>query len=155
MSACSWRTRRSLQLAQRHCRSQGIILLRSLSNVRTATSKLKCGNVRSTCLTVLSMVVTCHFTHRAIPLWPYSHWKIFFFFRWCRFRCFQSQRGLLKSARRQWASYWRIASPNISFLSLPFMSKVHFLHFLQGKFNSASCWAACWRMCPRRMVPWR
>ena len=79
MSACSWRTRRSLPLAQWHSTSQGIILLRSLSNVHAATSNAKRGNVRSTCLTVLSMVVTCHVTHRAIPLWPYSHWKIFFF----------------------------------------------------------------------------
>ena len=48
MSACSWRTRWSLPLAQWHSRSQGIILLRSLSKVHAATSKGKCGNVRFT-----------------------------------------------------------------------------------------------------------
>ena len=128
LSACSWRTRRSMADAQRHSRSQGIILLRSLSNVLAGTFIGQCGNVRSTCLTVVSMLVMCHVTHRAIPLWPYSHWKIFFLFRWCRFRCFQRQLGLLNSAWGQWASCWRIASPNTCFSSSQFTCKVSFLN---------------------------
>ena len=110
MSACSWRTRPSLPPAQRHSRSQGIILLRSLSNVRAASSRGKCGNVRSTCLTVLSMVVTCHVTHRAMSIWPYSHER-FFFFSGMPMPLFPEATGNILTMEIQTYWQWKYGNP--------------------------------------------